>query len=125
MVHRSAVLLRHEHAAVDVVATTRTLPSRRLGLCLNGSSLGLVLVDELLTLGQILNDLVLSGDLTLEPRVTHDVSQGKPLLAHRLEHGGHEVLEIRAKEAFRVLLLMELPEKVGAVLADQLVVAVL
>ena len=125
MVHRSAVLLRHEHAAVDVVATTRTLSTGRLGLCLNGSSLGLVLVDVLFTLSEILHDLILSGNLTLEPGVAHDVSQGKPLLAHRLEHGGHEVLEIRGEEAFRVLLLVELPEQVGSVLADQLVVAVL
>lgn len=114
---------RHVYLAFATVGSGLTLAGSLLGLLL-GLVLLLLLSDDFVSLGELFLDFSLGGDFALHPGVTDDVSHRESLMGVQLEHRGHQILEVVGEETLRLVVTVGLPEEVGPVGSQKLVVGV-
>ena len=98
----------------------------RLTLCSFLSSLlVLLLLDQLVTLSELLDHRLSLSDRTLHPRMPNDVSEGGTCRRVELEHVRDEVHKLFRQETLGFVALILRPEEVGSVSEEQFVVRVI
>lgn len=90
-----------------------------------GSLLVLLLLDSILTLSEFRFDDSTISNGSLHPGVANDVGETWASCRVELEQVGYEIHKLFGEEALGLVVLVLLPEQVGPVGGDELVVGVL
>jgi len=109
------------HVTASLVANLGALGILAL-LFLHGS----ILVDLVAT-SELFTDSISASDTSIgQPWVTNDISDAETLVRVELEHAGKKILELFRVETFRFALRVgvSLPEEVGSVSGEELVVVI-